>query len=223
MYLRLTLLTVGLVAGTWSAPLSAQIAFRGGFNLTELVGGSVAQSESRTGLNFGMGYDLLNIGLVSIGPELHYAQRGAEAFQLAMAGDVTLPAGPAEIALDYVEVPLLARVRAPMLGPVAPYLMGGPVFGWKLDCKVALDAGQGSAAPSCDDILTRDGIEAKVRDYEQGLLLGAGLDLPVLWDLGQLSLEGRFLRGLSRLGEGDGAPDVKNRSFTLLLGYSLGI
>ena len=223
MFLRLLLVSVGLVASTWSEPLSAQIAFRGGFNLTELVGGGVAQSESRTGLNFGLGYDILSFGPLSIGPEVHYAQRGAEAFQLAMAGDVTLPAGPAEIALDYVEVPILARLRVPALGPVNPYLMGGPVFGWKLDCKVSLDPSQSSVAPSCDDILTRDGLEAKVRDYEQGLLLGAGLQLPVLWGLGQLSLEGRLLQGLSRLGEGDGAPDVKNRAFSLLLGYSLGI
>jgi len=223
MFLRLMLVTVGLVASLWSEALSAQLAIRGGFNLTELVGGSVAQSESRTGLNFGLGYDILNIGPLSIGPEVHYAQRGAEAFQLAMAGDVTLPAGPSEIALDYVEVPLLARLRTPAIGRMRPYLMGGPVFGWKLDCKVSLDAAQSSVAPSCDDLLTRDGIEAKVRDYEQGLLLGAGLQLPVLWGLGQLSLEGRFLRGLTRLGEGDGAPAVKNRAFSLLLGYSLGM
>ena len=87
----------------WTAPASAQLGFHGGINLTDLVGGGVGQSENRTGLNFGLGYDILQLGALSLGPELYYAQRGAEAFQalLTVPGGGLPPAlGPVDVALE---------------------------------------------------------------------------------------------------------------------------
>jgi len=207
----------------WAEPAAAQVGIRGGLNLTNLVGSGVQNSENRTGLNAGLSYEILRIGPISVAPEIHYAQRGAEAFQLALAGEGVPPSGPAEVALDYIEIPLVARLHLPALGSLLPFAAGGPVFGWNLDCSVTLDAPAGTAEPSCDELLSREGLEAKVRDYEQGFLVGAGVDLPVLQGIGQLTLEGRYLRGLSRLGEGDAGLDVRNRSFSLSLGYAFGL
>ncbi|TVP56452.1 MAG: PorT family protein [Gemmatimonadales bacterium] len=209
-----------LLAST--SPASAQLGIRGGVNLTDLVGGGVEQSENRTGLSFGAGYDLLTVGPVSVGPEIFYAQRGADAFVLSPTGEAPSFEGPAEVALEYIEIPITARVRLPTMGRLVPYLMGGPVFGWNLECSVTVDAGAGGAQPSCDDLLSREGFESKVREYEQGFFLGGGVGLSFLEGIGNLTLEARFIEGLSRLGEGDEGPEVKNRAFSLMLGYAFG-
>lgn len=208
---------------------SGQLAIRGGINLTDLVGGGVEESESRTGLNVGAGFDLLHFGLLSLGAEVHYAQRGAEGFQSFLGGPPApgsppppLPQGPVEISLEYVEIPVVARLRVPLESRLQPYVMGGPVFGWKLDCSVTVDAQVGGADPLCDDLLTREGFDEKVREYEQGLFLGAGMGLEVFQGFGSLTLEGRYIQGMSRLSEGTEGPEVKNRGFSLMLGYALG-
>jgi hypothetical protein len=160
---------------------------------------------------------------VSLGPEIHCAQRGAEAFEPARLAGGELTVVPVEIALEYVEVPVVARIRLPAVGPVLPFASGGPVFGWKLDCGVTLDASDGTAEPSCEDLLSREGLEAKVRDCEPGLFLGGGVELPVLSGMGLVILEGRFVQGLSRLGDGAEGADVRNRAFSLTLGYAFGL
>ncbi|MEX2528328.1 MAG: outer membrane beta-barrel protein [Gemmatimonadota bacterium] len=208
---------------------SGQLAIRGGINLTDLVGGGVEESENRMGLNVGAGFDVLHFGPLSLGAEVHYAQRGAEAFQAFMGGSAVpgssppeIPQGPVEIALEYVEIPVVARLRIPLASRLQPYVMGGPVFGWQLDCSVTVDAQAGGADPVCDDLLTREGFDEKVREYEQGLFLGAGLGLEIFQGLGSLTLEGRYIQGMSRLSEGTEGPEVRNRGFSLMLGYALG-
>ena len=214
--------TLALAMGILASPASAQLGIRGGVNLTDLVGGGVEQSENRSGLSFGAGYDLLSFGPLTVGPEIFYSQRGADAFVLTPGAEAELPDGPVEVALEYVEIPITARVRLPAVGRGIPYLMGGPVLAWNLDCSVTVDATGGGAQPSCDELLSREGFEAKVRDYEQGFFLGGGIGLPLLEGIGNLSLEARFVEGLSRLGQGDEGPEVKNRGFSLMLGYSFG-
>jgi hypothetical protein len=217
------ILALLLIPLTGPASVAAQFGIQGGINLTNLVGSGVESSESRSGLNAGLAYDLLWLGPISIGAEVHYAQRGADAFQRALVEGGGVPPGAAEVALEYVEVPLVAKVRLPEVGRFLPFASGGPVFGWKLDCSVTLDAPGGAAEPSCDDLLTGEGLEAKVRDYEQGLFLGGGVEVPVLDGIGRLTLEGRLLQGLSRLNEGSGGADVRNRAFSLMLGYAFGL
>ena len=131
--------------------------------------------------------------------------------------------GPVDVALEYVEIPLVARLRQPLGDRFHSWVMGGPVFGWKLDCEVRGDPGAGTVDPDCDDLLSREGLQAKVRNYEQGYFLGAALGIDVLGGMGALTLDGRFIQGLTRLGEGGGGPDVKNRGVSLMLGYMLGL
>jgi hypothetical protein len=52
------------------------------------------------------------------------------------------------------------------------------------------------------------------------MAVGGGLDLVVLRGLGAISLEGRYIRGLSRLSENG---EVKNQGYALTLGYSFGL
>jgi hypothetical protein len=135
-----------------------------------------------------------------------------EAQELVAAGEA------AEFGIDYVEVPLLVRFNLPPLGGRAvPYVHAGPVFGWRVDCGVRVTAEGGEEA--CD-ALSGDDLGDTLRDYEQGMAVGGGLDLVVLRGLGAISLEGRYIRGLSRLSENG---EVKNQGYALTLGYSFGL
>ena len=117
----------------------------------------------------------------------------------------------------------MARLRLPLGDHFYSWVMGGPVFGWKLDCEVRGDPGAGTVDPDCDDLLSREGLEAKVRSYEQGYFLGAAAGIDILGGMGAVTMDGRFVQGLTRLGDGDGGPEVKNRGFSLMLGYMLGL
>ena len=101
---------------------------------------------------------------------------------------------------------------------IFPYVQGGPAFAWRIDCGVTVDAASGSNTTSCDD-LQRDNLEETFRDREQGLVLGAGVDVPV-FGIGAVNVDARFTRGLSRVAQGD---DIRNRALSVMLGYSFGL
>lgn len=209
-----------LLAAGAGSPLHAQFALKGGLNLTNMVGRDVAEGDSKMGLAFGGAFDVFVVGPLRIGPEVHYAQRGAENF--TMVGEQP-PMGPVELSLDYVEIPILVRFLLPFGGRrLTPYVMGGPVFGWQLSCSVTVGAGAGTGEPEpdCDDLLTREGLDEKLRDYEQGAMIGGGVALSLLRRTGAVTLEGRLMEGLSRLSDRRDGAELRNRSFTLLLGYS---
>ncbi len=203
------------------APVAAQrgFTFRGGLNLSRFVGGDT-NARAKRGLNLGGALRLVGAGSVGLWVEGYYRQKGAESLDLATAA--MSPTSRFEVGIDYVEVPVLLRIDLPSLGSkVRPYVQGGPAFGWKLDCSVSVTAASGGqATPDCRDLLGGNA-SATLRDYEQGVVFGGGLDLHVLGGLGALNLDARLTRGLSRLARNGDGPDVKNQSFTLMLGYSL--
>lgn len=210
--MRRTVLAVALALLTsfWAAPASAQFGIKGGRNLSRFIGED-AYDETKTGLNFGGAFTLLGLGPVSVGPELYYAQKGGVREQ----NDVRH-----EIGLDYVEVPLLARLTLP--GRILrPYVTGGPAYAWRLNCDVERE--EGAAPPAGDECVAADfsNREAAVRTADRGLVLGGGLAVNVL-NVGGVTLDARMVRGLARITEGQEGPDVKNHALSLMVGYSFG-
>lgn len=214
------ILAVGIIAPALT-PLPAicqrGLTFRGGLNLSRFVGGD-ADAQAKSGLNLGGSMHLVNVGPVGLWVEGYYRQKGGEALNLATVASEG--AAPFTVGLDYVEIPLLLRVNLPSLGSrVRPYLQGGPAFGWRLDCSVSAAPG-GGVTPDCGSLLG-GGLEETVRDYEQGIVLGGGVDLDILGRLGSVNLDARLTRGLSRLATDGAGDELKNQSFSLMLGYAL--
>lgn len=206
---------LGASAGALDAQLPLEL--RGGFNLSEFVGGEVADGASgdtRRGLDLGFGFTPLRMGPAAVAVEVYYRQKGAEGFsQLPGAG----AAGGFEIGLDYVEIPVLLRVGIPLASSLGLYLQGGPAFAWRIDCGIHAASDGGQVTPDCDDIGGAN-LEATLRDYEQGVVGGAGLELRVPGGMGAVTLDSRFTRGLTRISEDEGSP--RNQSISLMLGYS---
>lgn len=194
---------------------TAQAGFRGGVNLSELFGSAVDDGETRRGLNLGASFGLVGLGPVQLVAEAYYRRKGGrgdiEEFQQAAAAGQ-----PVEVGLDYVEVPVLARVDLGRIGGrLFPYVQGGPAFGWNLECSV--EVVNGESANDCADLT--ENFSETLQDYETGLILGAGTDIH-LWGGAGLNLDVRYTQGVTRVTDD---ADLKNRSLTFMLGYSLSI
>jgi len=216
-----SLAAVGLVS---PEPLDGQtrgIALRGGINLATFVGVDAPEGEPKPGLSLGASFQLINIGPVTIAPEVYYAQKGSIQNITAAAMDPTqstLSQADLEFTLAYVEIPLLAIVHLPFGGKTfGPYLEGGPAFAWNLDCRVDL-SGAESIEDTCDELFGEN-IEATLKDYELGFVVGLGTDIHLFGGMGALNLDARLTQGLSRLSEDS---EIANQAFTLMLGYRFG-
>ena len=222
-----------LVAGTLFAPASAvhaqvPMTFKGGINLTNFVGGDAGATEQSSGLNLGASFGVFRVSRVQIMAEVYYRQKGAtgslsDLSTFALAEDGSAPAlQDIEVGLDYVEVPLLAHIDlGGGTGKLFPYLFGGPAFGWKLSCGIAVTGAAGQPETKCDD-LTQN-LESTLRSYDLGMVVGAGVDFALPGGVGALNLDARYTGGLSTIGEGDDALDIRNQAFTVMLGYSVGM
>jgi hypothetical protein len=209
------------------APVSAQFGgfgLRGGVNLTKFVGGDAGAAESKQGLRVGGAISLLSLGPVSITPEIYYAQKGSR--QLESVEGAPMPV-QLDLSLDYIEVPVLAKLSIPFGQGVGrhlrPYLAAGPAYAWKIGCEVRVVESD-EALPDCGEVLGRAFSSARtaVRSADKGIVLNGGIDLNVL-GMGVVNLDARLVRGLDRLGEGEDGPNVRNQAFSLMLGYSFGV
>jgi hypothetical protein len=195
------------------APNLAAQGLQGGLNLADLIGGAVDRSDTRRGLVGGGSYALLTLGPVSIGPELYYAQKGADATRLV----VESPELYDEFGLEYLEVPIIARIgfRVPGVDWLGVYVQGGPAFAWNLDCTIR--PGENGSAEVNDGcaFAGAGGVDSVIDKAEQGLVVGGGLALRV-FNVGSVTFDGRLVRGLSRIGD----PEIRNQATSLMVGYS---
>ena len=189
----------------------------GGVNLSDFFGDDAGATERKSGLDLGLSMPLFRMGAFQLRAEGYYRQKGArgveEFQQAALAGESI------EVGIDYVEVPVLLRLDLPGLGGrVFPFLHGGPAFAWKVDCGVSFDAASSASSTSCED-LNGENVEDTLKDYEQGVVIGGGFDVP-LFRMGSIGIDARYTRGLSRLAEND---EIRNRALSVMLGWSFGV
>lgn len=223
-------LVVLVLAIVLAQPSNAQIGIRGGVNLSQFVGEDVSETEGLLGLNAGLSFSIINIGPISIVPEIYYAEKGTrftEQIRQFQQQDPNMPVNPEDVSLEfnlaYVEIPILAKVRLPFLSTrvIHPYIAAGPVFGFRLDCNISFSSGSADQEiQDCADENFED-FEATFNDADRGYVLSTGVDfqIPIL---GTLTLDGRYYRGLSRLIENEENDDIYNQNITLMLGYNIG-
>lgn len=200
------------------SPAEGQFTVKGGINLVDVFGDDVEASDTRPRLAGGVGFDMFDLGPFTLAPEIYYAQKGADNFQSRLAAGEA-----AEISLAYVEIPVLVRLAIPLGGTrLQTYLAGGPVFGWQLDCQVRADAA--GAEEDCGQLLGgQDQLEETLKEFEQGMMIGAGFAFEVIRGMGAVTLDARYARGLTRLSEAEDGPRIQNRALSVLLGYRFGL
>lgn len=205
-----------------ASPADAQLRLAGGYDVTSFFGEGTEGQSSRASLGLGASAALFSLGPLIFVGEAYYRQKGAKSVE--EFNQRVFEEGSAEIGIDYVEIPVLVRVNLPTLGGrFVPYLNAGPAFAWRIDCGIRFEQASGEAEQSCED-LQGENLEETLRSYEQGITFGGGIDLALLGGMGAINLDARVTQGLSRINEtADGGADVKNRAFSVMLGYSFGV
>jgi hypothetical protein len=188
----------GLKIGAVSAKLYGDVVEE----LEALLG---EESKSRIGFSVG-GFITFNIAKVfAIQFEILYTMKG-----IKYEGEIIGTTIKAWWELDYLEVPVLAKIIIPTKGGVKPYLFAGPAVALKLSGKMKTEYGGEPGEGDVEDM--------KGTDF--GLVIGGGLDFGLgSSGRGSLSVDIRYNLGLFSISEFEGG-DMKNGVFSLMVGYS---
>lgn len=136
-------------------------------------------------------------------PELGYAPRGAD---VELDGEYQ---GNAQA--SYLELPILARIESPMVGPAAFYAIAGPTLSFLLGAES--ESGTGNVADTTDTTSTLD----------LGLTAGVGASVVITPRIA-LSLETRYVQGMLTTDD-SGEVEFLNRAlfFSLGVGVRFGV
>ncbi|MGB2712830.1 MAG: porin family protein [Vicinamibacterales bacterium] len=133
---------------------------------------------------------------IELQPEVLYAMKGAKGEEFGIV---------AKLLLDYIEVPVLARISRGSANARSWYVVGGPSFGYLLRAKTRADFGS-----STEEIDVIDEVER----FDVGIVAGGGLEF------GRIVVDGRYTHGLSDIDK-DTSDDVKvtNRALSVTVGF----
>ncbi len=186
----------------WSSPALAQsgAGVMLGINWAKLhfSGTDVIQPDTRTGLAAGLFVLTPVAKSVHLEMDALFSQKGAK---LTDGGATTT------IAVDYLDIPVLARVSAGS-GPTKFAVVVGPSFGFKLRAHTKV----GTSGQTVDT-----DIGPEVSSFDFGFVIGAGIDAE------KFLLDGRYQWGLSNANKTEfaTADTVKNRVLSVLFGIRL--
>jgi hypothetical protein len=163
----------GIKVGASAARLPA-------LELHEGPGGAEIDAEFRVGLVAGAFVAFNITGRWAIQPEVLFSRKGT---RLKGHTEDPLPV-EASVTLDYVEMPVLARLSIPTRGPRAAYLLAGPALGFSVATSYRLEIG----GQSRDEDISRE-----IANTEVSFVVGGGVQL------GHVLVEGRYTQGLTRI------------------------
>lgn len=196
------------IAVTLLAPQAQAITFglKGGLNFANVKasGTDLPDIRNLNGLTGGVFFSL-GSGALSIQPEVLYSRRGAA--MTITEGDAS---ADAKIMLDYIEVPVLLKLRIAQAGPAKPFVFGGPAYSYLLKAKQNITYDGGSDAMETTEYYKRSEIAA---------VFGAGLDI----DLAavKLTVDARYHLGLTNIQvDMEGSVPVKNKGFSVMVGFA---
>jgi hypothetical protein len=196
-----------------------------------LLDASGVEKGNRTGGQIGAFVTFPLGRYFALQPEMHYVQKGAT---FEFSGDGNLPGedpeplpsrAEASLRLAYLEIPLLARVD---LGSpdatLKPFLLAGPTLALRGACQYAFEIADFNAQFECDES-DEVGVELEdstdpVKKVDYGMMLGGGLAIRIFGL--PASLQARYSRSLSSISreiEGEMATDVRNTTFSFLIGF----
>lgn len=204
------LMIAALVLAPAALPTAAEgqsllFGVKGGVNVSDFniqEPGFDQATESITGLVGGIFLEVGLGGVFAIRPEALFSQRGFGEDN----GGV-----PAELNVDYIEVPLLlvARLPSPVITPI---LFAGPFVSFENSCELS-GGGLTETIDCIDD-------EVETESLEGGVTFGAGVELgagPVT-----LLFDGRYNVGLTNV-DATGDTEAKSRTWSFMGGIGFGI
>jgi len=183
-----------------------------------------ADLKSRSQITFG-GYLRFDVGGVfSIQPEMQYVPKGGRG-SFVITDDVGSPLGAAEgtLKLDYLEFPMLMKVRMPGGGLLSPNIYVAPSAAINLASKLTADVSALGLPAEAGEADVKD----QVKSLDFGGSIGGGFDFRT--GSGILTVDTRYTLGFGEIFDAvqaggvsgvSGAIDDKNRTLSVTVGYA---
>lgn len=171
------------------------LGIKGGPNFANLdVNSSVSSNyENRTGFHAGA-FALIKLTKIGIQPEILFSRQGSN-FQFN--------SNDAEANFDYINIPIILKLYT----VAGINLQAGPQFGF---------LSSGEIRRTVNGVRTVQDAKDAYKGSDFSLALGAGWDLPF-----GLTLDARYNLGLSKINDGNNAPESKNQVFQVSAGFKL--
>jgi len=201
--IRMKRLTVVMVLVLMSGTVFAgglTFGFKGGINLANVTGDDVENNETKLCFGGGAFLNIPAIGLLSVQPELLFMMKGME-FTSGSFDD-------AGVRMSYIDIPILAKVSIPVPGAFSPNVFVGPSVGFNTSAEAYIGS---------DD----EDIKDQIKSTDFGLVFGGGFDYNLL--VGQLTLDARYVLGLTSIDDTNDADDVKNTGIVIMAGYGFSL
>ena len=174
-----------------------------GINLSRFGGEDVSDvtTDGRVGLAVGLFGSFLLSDAFAFQPELLFIQKGAD----FVAEDGTGGA----FRLDYLQIPLLARIRLSTgEAKAVPFVTVGPAIAFRLGCDGGLNTPGGFVSQECESISP-----SGVASTDFSLIGGAGVEIS------NLILSVRYDYSFSQLNLLPDVQKVYNRGFAIMAAY----
>lgn len=232
--MRKVLVFTFVLAFLFSIDTNAQIGVKLGANFAGLNSSTETEgSAMRIGLNGGVIYEvgILPLGLLKLHTELLYSQQGFTVNN-ETKGTGTTTVVDYKVSLDYIKLPIMARVK---LGPL--FVAAGPYFGYAINgtnvgsVKTTLDAsGDALPAPYSYDIdVDLYDKDTYMKKFDMGVDLGLGMQFGIPMVPLKFFVEGRAAIGLTNIydteSENFKSSGMKDTDYikNLVIGVSLGV
>jgi len=174
----LSIFVITLIGFTQQTHAQSPVDFgiKGGLNFANLTG-SEDDLESRTGSHVGLVIDF-SFPMIPVGIEsgIYYSQKGAA---------VSEEGATATLKLDYIEVPVLAKIKVGPPGPFSPHFVVGPYAAYNINSEFDVSAGSASVTEDFSEFTS---------DIDFGGVLGVGADFSM--GVTKLNIQAKYSRGL---------------------------
>ncbi len=173
------------------------------------VVGAAFDKKKRIGLNAGVFMKVPLSGMLSLQPEVHFAQNGVS---ISSAGGNV---NSLDLKLSYLEIPVLLRLDVGGANAaVHPILLAGASGAYRLQCSLSGKGSGPSVSTNCD---AGTDSEDPFKKSDFSAVGGAGIAFASMGH--SLSLQLRYTHGLSSIASTDTeASKPKNRALGILLG-----
>ena len=192
-------LSLGLLIGIASAANAQEARFgvKAGVNLASLTNNNTESKKNLIGFAAGLMADFSFSDLISLHPEVLFSQKGVK---YTSGGSGYTGGNTTQIRINYIDVPLLLRVKADGL-----FFEAGPQVGFLASRKFEID--NTTISTSTDG----------TRKVDVGYIAGVGYQLPQGLEVGV-----RYNGGISDLNDPSVGTKTRNSVFQFQLGYLFG-
>lgn len=161
------------------------------------------QTAPAPGFTIGLALDFKLTDRFSIQAEANYIEKGGKVTDEILNTEF-------DLTMDYIEVPLLAKLRFPVVGKMTPHLLAGPYAAFLIE-------NNSNSEVMNDQRYTPDDLVADAGSTDFGLVTGAGIELDFKFNT--MTAEIRYSAGIIPAFISSTPGNIRNGAVAFLIGF----